>query len=398
MKTLKILGLISALLAATPALAIDTVLRTNKIKLGDGANTVDKVLEFNNGVANKPKIRYSFADGKFQFSEDGVAYENFAAATPTVAPYLLSQAGIAASVSANALTVALKQSDGGTDPTAGIPVKVSFRSSTATSGAYNVRTVSSALSVVVPSGTTLGTASGVTHQIYVYALDNSGTVELALSLSLFSSESVQSTSAISGGSSKTTLYSATARSNVPIRYLGRITIAEATAGTWATSPTEITPLSHVVPPPTKTDSEIRYRAGNGFGSTATNNRRFSALEVSTGNGITYSDSATDGAAFTINEDGEYAMEYHDSFGAGGVEVAIGVNSDGTSSPGNQADPQVLVCFSSVANAGNTASCSGVRRLNRGDVVRALSNGSGSTPSTSATKVKFQIIQLSRTRG
>lgn len=137
---------------------------------------------------------------------------------------------LSASVAGNALTIALK-TQAGTDPTSRDVSKISFRSSTLTSGAFNQRSITSALSITIPSGTTIGTVNASATNIYVYAMDNAGTVVLAVSLSPFSDKTVQSSSAISGGSSASTLYSTAAQSNLPIRCLGKILISEATAGT-----------------------------------------------------------------------------------------------------------------------------------------------------------------------
>lgn len=155
---------------------------------------------------------------------------------------LIGNAQFTVSVAANACTVALK-TNAGTDPSATDPVYVVFRSSTATSGAYVVRTITAALSITIPSLTTLGTVNAVTSPIFIFFQDNAGAVELALSLtSSFDEGSVKTTTAISGGSSATTLYSTTARTGVGIRLAGRFIITEATAGTWATAPTEISGL------------------------------------------------------------------------------------------------------------------------------------------------------------
>ena len=159
------------------------------------------------------------------------------------AAYDLTNLGLACSVSSNALTVALKQSNGSTDPASGSgAVKIGFRSSTATSGAYNQRSVTSSLSLTVSSGSTLGTTSGNEHILYVYALDNAGTVELAISQTQFDDLSIQSTTAEGGAGasdSNATLYSTTARSNVPIRLIARLKSTQTTAGTWASAPTEV---------------------------------------------------------------------------------------------------------------------------------------------------------------
>lgn len=149
----------------------------------------------------------------------------------------VSNYNITAAVAANALTVALKTS-AGTDAAAGDVIRIGFRSSTATSGVYNVRTVTGALSVVVSSGSTLGHANGVAYPIFIYALDNAGTVELAVSTQLVDEGTLQSTTAEGGAGaadSNSVMYSTTARSNVPVRLIGKLTSSQATAGTWASA-------------------------------------------------------------------------------------------------------------------------------------------------------------------
>lgn len=144
---------------------------------------------------------------------------------------------LATSVAANALTIAMK-TDAGTDPSAGDAVNIAFRSSTESTGSFTVRSVTGALSVVVPSSATLGHASAVAYPIYVYALDNAGTVELAVSTHLFNTERVQSSTTIGAGStSVNTIYSTTGRSNVPMILIGKLISTQTTAGTWAAVPT-----------------------------------------------------------------------------------------------------------------------------------------------------------------
>lgn len=150
-------------------------------------------------------------------------------------------ASVAASVAASALTIAMKQSAGSDCTTSGYGA-VQFRSSTLTSGAKVIRQVTAALSLVIPSTATMGFTNAIPDSLYVYAIDNAGTVELAVSTEdLWDEGLLWTTTALSAGStSRTVLYSTTARSNVAIRFLGRIDITEATAGTWATAPTVIT--------------------------------------------------------------------------------------------------------------------------------------------------------------
>lgn len=85
---------------------------------------------------------------------------------------------ISASVASNALTVTLN------------PCTIDFRSSTLTSGAVLTRVVPSAISLTISSGSTLGTTNGVESKIAIVAIDNAGTVELAVINSLADRKSV----------------------------------------------------------------------------------------------------------------------------------------------------------------------------------------------------------------
>lgn len=163
----------------------------------------------------------------------------------------LDNVGLATSVAANALTVALKQADGTSNASGGAPVKIAFRSSTLTSGAYVLRSVTGALSVVVSSGSTLGHADGVAQNIYVYALDNAGTVELAVSSVMHDEGALHSTTAEGGAGaadSNRVLYSTTARTGVAIRLIGMLTSTQTTAGTWAANMSVVVAGRFELPP------------------------------------------------------------------------------------------------------------------------------------------------------
>jgi hypothetical protein len=154
---------------------------------------------------------------------------------------LINNLAITTSVASSALTVALK-TKAGNDPSTSEPIQISFRSVTATSGTYTTRNVTAATSVVVSSGSTLGTISTAASDIYIYALDNAGSVELGISSYLFPDHSIQSSTAEGGAGaadSATVLYSTTARSSVPVRLIGMINITETTAGTWTSNATTV---------------------------------------------------------------------------------------------------------------------------------------------------------------
>lgn len=141
---------------------------------------------------------------------------------------------ITASIAANALTVTLN------------PTTLDFRSATLTSGAVVSRVIASAISVVVSSGSTLGTVSGQPSRIVVLALDNAGTVELAV-VNISGGNDLTETGLISttaeGGAgaadSASTVYSTTARTNVAYRVVGYVESTQTTAGTWAVTPSTI---------------------------------------------------------------------------------------------------------------------------------------------------------------
>lgn len=153
----------------------------------------------------------------------------------------ICNATLATSVGSNALVISLK-TKAGTDASSSDKVTLGFRSATATSGLYLQREVTGALSLTVSAGSTLGHTSGADEWIYVYAIDNAGTVELAVSSKLFDEGTLVNTTAEGAGGaadSFTVMYSATARTGVACRLLGRLKSNQATAGTWATAIAEI---------------------------------------------------------------------------------------------------------------------------------------------------------------
>lgn len=151
----------------------------------------------------------------------------------------LFNAGIAAGVASSALTIDLTQADGSTDPTAGNPVTGSFRASTSAAGSFTQVSATAATTLVIPSGATLGHRSAVAEFLYVYILNNAGTIELAVSTKFFDEGKIVGTTAISTASDLNNIYSTTSRSNVAIRLVARLKSNQAVAGTWDTAISEI---------------------------------------------------------------------------------------------------------------------------------------------------------------
>lgn len=199
---------------------------THNSTMTDIANAITQSLS-NDGqtvpVANIPMGGYKLTGlGAATTLGDAVRYEQL---QPPLQP-------ISASVGSNALTATLN------------PTTLSFRSATLGSGTVNVRNVAALISVVVPSSATLGTTNAIQSRIVVLAIDNAGTVELAV-VNISGGNNLDETTLISttaisaAATSASVIYSTTARSSVPFRVVGYIESTQATAGTWATAPSTI---------------------------------------------------------------------------------------------------------------------------------------------------------------
>jgi hypothetical protein len=155
---------------------------------------------------------------------------------------------ITATVASNILTLGLN------------PCSLDFRSSTASSGSTTTRNVTAAISMTVSNGSTLGAASGILAKLAVLAIDNAGTVELAVvnanAYGFLDERTLISTTAEGGtgaADSGTVIYSTTARTSVPFRIVGYVESTQATAGAYATAPSNIAGMGGaIVPQPTPT--------------------------------------------------------------------------------------------------------------------------------------------------
>lgn len=162
---------------------------------------------------------------------------DWVSATPSAAPdsaYELSNLALSVTQSGGDITVALKDKSGAT-PSAGSQVKIGFRNATATAGTYDQVSISAANTLSIVGASTLGSTSGTAITGYIYAVNNGGTVTLAVSRLLFDENSVQTTTTTA--TNGTNLYQPVALSNKPIRLLGRFTATNTTSA-WA-SPTEV---------------------------------------------------------------------------------------------------------------------------------------------------------------
>lgn len=312
----------------------------------------------------------------------------------------LQNAGVGAAVAANALTVSLKQADGTTNPGAApAEVETAFRNATATTGGYNVRPTSGALSVVVSSGSTLGHISAVNQYIYVYLIDNAGTPELAVSSSIFDEGSVVSTTAEGGAGaadSYTTMYSTTARSNVPCRLIARLKSNQATAGTWATAISEISPPSFLFLKPV--NSVLVYggvgsTAALNYGSSSTAIRQIVTTKYAYGSAITYANSASLGTTFTINEDGLYDISYADSNAVAPI-FGISVNSNQLTTSIDSISEATFVTEQKSLTSGALTPISVTVFLRAGDILRPHGDPGLQSNQFGDKQVRFLITKVS----
>jgi len=117
------------------------------------------------------------------------------------------------------------------------PTVMDFRSTTLTSGAPNTRTLSSASSLVVPSGATLGVATTLSGRLVKGLLDNAGTLEefvvnLAGGNNLDETTLINTTAISASSTAANVIYSTTARTGVPFRVTGFVDAVN-TAGAWS---------------------------------------------------------------------------------------------------------------------------------------------------------------------
>ena len=180
---------------------------------------------------------------------------------------------LTATVGASALTVAVKTKSGA-DASATNPILFKFRNDTLGTGDYATISLTAALSLVISSGSTLGTVSGVAHRLYVGICNDGGTLRLflfnpyvAASLSILGlQDDLLYSSTAEGGAgaadSAQVLYSGTAFTTKAIRLLGYIESTQGTAGTWATTPSKI----HLLKPWDKRTGDIIQRLLSQTGS------------------------------------------------------------------------------------------------------------------------------------
>lgn len=299
---------------------------------------------------------------------------------------------VVTSVGSNALTIAIKGADGN-DPSASNPVFVAFRSATLGTAGFTVRKITAALSMTVSSGSTLGHASGSACHLFAYLIDNSGTVEVAVSNlppdypGTFANTRLISTTAEGGAGaadSATGIYSTTGRSNVPWVCVAMCKSTQTTAGTWAANMTQVDQAPFKIP----ANIFIVTKSGGQNVATATWTKVTFDVEALDADGVF----DTTNSRYTPNIAGVISLEQilpFDTF-VSGQRLIIDVYKNGASG----------ACYSmnNPATAGQTGAVNPVTRL--------LANGTtdyfefyvyqdtGGTIATSVGAVRFSGARIS----
>lgn len=165
------------------------------------------------------RLRYRTGTGDFEI---------LLTTTPSISSGIKTITG---TVAASALTLGLSADT------------LTFRNATVGDGSVNTYNFAD-LSLVVPSGATLGTIDTIQSRLMLLAIDNAGTVELAV-VNQSGGNNLDETTLISTiaidatADSANVIYSTTARTNVPFRVIGFIESTQAIAGTWNTAPSTL---------------------------------------------------------------------------------------------------------------------------------------------------------------
>jgi hypothetical protein len=209
--------------------------------------------------------------------------------------------GLSAAAAGSNLTITLTGANG-SNASATNPVSIPFRSGTLATGVPVWAEITGALTLVIPSGATLGTASSnVPFRIWIFASYNGGTPQLAAAVcssttQVFPCASWEYTritsTTISGlATSSGTLYATAGVSNDPVRIIGYCDYSAglATAGAWASACTTLQLFGPGVKKPGDVVQDI-YSATTTPGTNANNTTTLTAFATSPSISITPSSS------------------------------------------------------------------------------------------------------------
>lgn len=184
-------------------------------------------------------VRLAAGTNGFLLQANSGATEGLQYVTPQNSSYAIVNLELVASVGSSALTIDIKTS-AGTDASATDPIFIGFGDATLANGNFSIVSLAAALGITIPSTATMGQSSGIEADIYVYAINSAGTIKIGVAGIQLDETLLHSSVAIGTGSdSSNVLYSDAIYSNIRIRCIGRARNTQATAGTWATAPSNL---------------------------------------------------------------------------------------------------------------------------------------------------------------
>jgi hypothetical protein len=140
-----------------------------------------------------------------------------------------------------------------------------------------------------------------------------------------------------------------------------------------------------------TYNRVTTHTANGHGSTNNKVPRYTTASINTGTAITYADSAANGASFTINESGIYAIYTIATNSGGASNFGVSINSTQltTSITSITAADRLILGGSSAAS--NYNATSRICKLVAGDVIRP--HDDGTTDGSSELIAYFDILKV-----
>lgn len=233
------------------------------------------------------------------------------------------------SVAASALTVPFNGVDTSAFSATNIGY-VNFRSATAGSGAIAQLTLSSAQSLVVPSGASLGSPNAIATTYALAAFNNAGSIIYGIinPLTLPLVDGIASTTLLSGTSTSAGVwYTTSALTSKAYTIIGYFTATEATAGTWATAPSAV----QVATAPAVSNNFSRIVLGTPTASTSGTSIDFTGIAAAIAGGARRV--VVNLRGVTTSAGSELILQIGDS---GGVETSGYTGTSGRIASGNSA--------------------------------------------------------------
>lgn len=187
---------------------------------------------------------------------------------------------------------------------------------------FDLLTVTSSSSTVVltKGHKQVNVATGSANQ--VYTLPDATTLQAGYWYEFINEGSGTLTISNSSSVAIVTLPAASSPAEAPSARL-YLTSSATTGGPWSVAQAASSSSSGAGP-----RSEVQVHTRNGYGSTNTMIPRFTTALRNVGTAITYADNSTDGASFTINEDGIYSIYFQiQASGASPNQAGISINSN-----------------------------------------------------------------------